>query len=95
MSSPSTPTIKLISRDILFVVRLSIGFIFVVVGFIDLFIPFLPDILLIAIGLLFFDVNGKIAKYIIKFLPRPMREQMSEFSLKIEAKIDSILGKWR
>ncbi len=87
--------IRLIPRDILFVLRLLIGFVLIIIGLVGLVFPIMPDWILIIVGLLFFDANGKIAKFIISFLPKNLRKKSTDYALKIEAKIDKILGKWR
>jgi uncharacterized membrane protein YbaN (DUF454 family) len=87
--------IKLVSRDLLFVLRLIIGFVLVVVGLIGLIFPIMPDWILIVVGLLFFDVNGKVVGFIIKVLPQRYRREAKSLLLKFEGKIDRILGKWR
>jgi uncharacterized membrane protein YbaN (DUF454 family) len=87
--------VKLVSKDLLFIVRLAIGFLLIVVGLIGLIFPIMPDWILILVGLLFFDVNGRISTFLIKFLPNRYRSKARSITLKIEKKIDKILGKWR
>ncbi len=52
----------------------------------------MPDWILIIVGLLFFDTNGKIAKNIVGILPHGWRARASRIALKIEAKIDKMMG---
>lgn len=79
-------------KDILFIVRLLVGFILIVVGLVGLIFPIFPDWILIVVGLLFFDINGHIARAMVKFLPKKFQKKASLLSLKTEKKIDKVFG---
>lgn len=82
--------IKFLGRDVLYVVRLLIGFVLVVVGLIGLVFPVAPDWILIAIGILFFDVNGKISGFLVGLLPKSIKLKVKSVVLKMRRKIDKV-----
>jgi len=67
--------VHLVEADVWFVLKLTIGFVFIAVGVVGLFIPMFPDIVFIIIGLMFFDYNGRIRHFLINLLPKKHRER--------------------
>jgi len=82
--------IKFLGRDVLYVVRLLIGFVLVIVGLVGLVFPIVPDWILIAIGILFFDVNGRISGFLVNLLPKSIKLKVRSAVLRMRGKIDKI-----
>ena len=79
---------RLLIRDILFIARVFFGFLFVVVGVIDLFIPLLPDILFIAFGIILLDARGRIFNKLVKLFPKKYQKVILQKRLIVAQKID-------
>ena len=82
--------IKFLGRDLLYVVRLLIGFILIIIGLVGLVFPIVPDWILIAIGILFFDTNGKISGLLINLLPKSIKLKVRSVVLRMRGKIDKV-----
>lgn len=88
--------IHLVERDVLFVLRLIGGFLLIVLGLVGLLFPIMPDWILIVIGILLFDVHGKITgkiftavKWVFNKLPfsQKFRDKVSHFLAKLQVRL--------
>jgi hypothetical protein len=73
--------LKFVEKDILFVLRLVAGYILIVVGFIGLLFPIVPDWILILVGIGLFDTQGNLRRKILKMLPQKYQSKVEKIIL--------------
>lgn len=73
--------LRFIEKDVFFVLRLIAGYILIVVGFIGLLFPIVPDWILILIGIGLFDTQGNLRRKMLKTLPEKYRVKVDKIVL--------------
>jgi len=63
-----------VAGDIIYIFRLLVAFIFIVVGFIGIILPVIPDWPLLIIGVIIMDTNGKIREKILARVPQKYKK---------------------
>ncbi|OQA53109.1 MAG: hypothetical protein BWY43_00182 [candidate division WS2 bacterium ADurb.Bin280] len=66
--------IHLVAEDIIYVFRLLVAFIFIVVGFIGIIFPVIPDWPLLVVGVVIMDTSGKLRMKILERIPGKYRK---------------------
>jgi len=80
--------IHLVGADIIFVLRLLASFVFIVVGFIGIILPVIPDWPLFVIGIVLLDTHGKIREKILTKTPKKYKKLVRKvlFFIKVKDK---------
>lgn len=84
--------VRLVGDDILFVFRLVVAFVLIVVGLIGLFLPIIPDWILIVFGIILLDTRGKMRRKLLSKVPKKYAKTVENFLfiIKVKNKKDKI-----
>ncbi len=66
--------VHLVERDFIFVLRLIGGYLLIIVGVFGLFIPVMPDLLLVVFGIILLDAHGGMRRRILHWFPERWRK---------------------
>lgn len=78
--------IHLVGADIVFVLRLLAAFIFIVIGFIGIILPVVPDWPLFVVGIVLLDTNGKIREKILTKTPQKYKKIVKKILFFVKVK---------
>lgn len=83
--------IHLVVEDVLYIFRLLVAFIFIIVGFIGILLPVIPDWPLLLVGVVLLDAHGSFRRKILRKTPPKYRKYLRKILFVV--KIKEIGGK--
>lgn len=75
-----------VAEDILYIFRLLVAFIFIIIGFIGIILPIVPDWPLLLVGIIMLDTHGKFRHMILKKTPERYRKNLEKILFVIKLK---------
>jgi len=68
--------VHLVERDFIFILRLIGGYLLIIVGVFGLFVPIMPDLILIIFGIILLDAHGGMRRRILHWFPERWRARV-------------------
>lgn len=78
--------IHLVGEDIVYILRLLVAFVFIVVGFIGILLPVIPDWPLLLVGVVMLDTHGRFRQKIIDRTPPKYRKLLKKIFFVVKIK---------
>jgi len=73
--------IRFVEKDIIYVLRLTLAFILIIIGFIGLLFPLIPDWQLLFVGIIILDVKGVMRHRIVEWFPDKYKKKIHKLLL--------------
>lgn len=78
--------IHLVGEDIVYILRLLVAFVFIVVGFIGILLPVIPDWPLLLVGVVMLDTHGRFRQKILDRMPPKYRKLLKKIFFVVKIK---------
>lgn len=79
--------VQVVGEDIIFIFRLLVAFVFIVIGFIGIILPVIPDWPLLLVGIVLLDTHGRAREKILEKCPQKYKKTLRKilFFFKVKA----------